>query len=257
VSVVGCGEPPTSSDVVGGTDKAEATQSALTGVFTTVPGQNKAESSYIYSCAGWVYRMLFSWEQHADAGSPTGWYAAIGPSSVATTGTVLNDVSADAYLQCYWGILPSDHATDSQGRSLSGRLYVDMSANPAPCTLRTVWPTSWHLPDVLTPVFLNAYDYVPGIGSNTSNGIISLGLSSPYAANDPGRGWCGDGWTGVTVTNVSKLPLPAPAVMPAPKYTAHLCSAVNDETCLVDPPCDVQLPASDPSSCSYTPSLPL
>src|SRR5437868_3492310 len=128
VALVGCGgEPP-----------AEQTRSALHGPFyQTVPGHNKAETTGTYTCGGWTYRMMFSLEQHQDPASPTGWYAAIGPSSVATTGIILNDVSADAYLQCYWGILISDHAIDRSGQLITELLYADTSSNPIPCSLTT------------------------------------------------------------------------------------------------------------------------
>lgn len=244
LSAIGCGDEP----------QAETARSGVAAgaVFQTVPGHNKAEASDTYSCAGWTYRLLFGWEQHQDPTSPTGWYAAIGPSSVAATGTVLADVSADAYIQCYSGILPSGNAIDSQGRHLDDRLYVDMSANPAPCTLRTVWPTSWHLPDVVTPVFLTAYDYVPSINSNTQLGRLSIALMSPYPSDDPGRGWCGNSWKGVTILNVTKLPLPPPAAMPAPKVVPQqpLCSQVdNNAGCIVDPPCSGFSNINDERAC--------
>jgi len=238
VGLVGCGGEPS----------AEQAQSALAGsYYQTVPGHNKAETTDTYSCAGWTYRMLFSWEQHLDPASPTGWYAAIGPSSVATTGIILNDVSADVYLQCYWGILPSDPAIDASGRIVTGRLFQDRTTNPIPCSLTTVWPASWNLPNPVTPVSLLAYDYVP----DSMNGTIYLALSSTVAPGDPGSGWCGgDSWTSAHVTTGDKFNIPA-----APGDPCRAGYGWDGQRCVVLPPCDA--PGADQTRCiSFPPSPP-
>lgn len=233
----------------GGEAPVEASRSALlAGFYQTVPGHNKAQATAKYTCNGWTYRMLFSLEQHQDPASPTGWYAAIGPSSVADTGTQLDGVSADAYLQCYWGIIPADHGPIPQGGTWSGDLIAtDLGI---PCTLTTVWPASWHLPNPQVAVTLDAYHYAPSANNfDTPNGTIYVSLSSATAPAG-GNGWCGGGWRGGVLYTQDKLPLPPPLV-PRP-----LCSQSDyAPSCVVDPPC-FGLSIADTLACLAPPPLP-
>ncbi len=226
VLAVGCGSPvlfPSDID-------AEKAQSALTGVVTqTISGHNKAQTSSKYTCNGWTYRMLFSLEQHRDPASPTGWYAAVGPSSVAATGSELTGISADTYLECYWGILVADHGTLPGGQTWSGDLIA--TSLGIPCSMTTVWPASWHLPNPVISVTLDSYHYVPSVNFLEPDGTIYLSLSSSYPTNVGGSGWCGGGWKGGAMLTVDKLPLPPPATIPP------LCSQSNEAGCVVDPPC--------------------
>ncbi len=230
----GTPKPPPDAGYADDAD-AESKNSALviggTDYYVTVPGQNRAESSEVVSCHGWSYRMLFSWEQHRDPASPTGWYAAIGPSNANVTGTI-QDVSADSYLQCATGILPADHGTLDDGRAFSSRLLVQ--GLNITCHMVTVWPASWHLPNPDITVILRAYDYVPS--SNGTPGELYLSLSS-YALDDPGNGRCGqfgvsDGrWVRMKVTTGSKWNLPPPPPPPPPMPTPAV-PCMHAEDCL-------------------------
>jgi hypothetical protein len=246
LSVIGCGGDPSDES-----PPAEKTQSALSGViYQTVPGHNKAEASDIYSCLGWSFRLLVNWEQHTDPASSTGWYANLGASSAGAVGTV-NDVSADVYLQCYWGILPADHGTVPGGGSWTNRLLA--LSQGIPCSITTVWPASWHLPNPTQSVTLNTYDYIP-MGAN-GNGEIWLGLSSATSPT-PGSGWCGDDWKRFAVTTTDKFNGSIPPPPQLPYCPAGYGWNVTSRECDLLPPCwGLSIP--DYQACVTPPPPPL
>ncbi len=214
----GTPKPPPDAGYADDTD-AESKNSAVTfSLFFQTPPTNRAETTEPLGCHGWSYRRMMSWEQHADGNSPTGWYAAIGPSNPTATGTI-QDVSADSYLQCASGILPADHGTLADGRPFSSRLLVQ-GLNIA-CHLITVWPASWHAVNPDVTVYLHGYDYVPA--SDGSPGNLYLSLSS-WAVDEPGNGWCGPGgnnqeWVRFKVTTGTKFNVPPPPPPPPPTPT--------------------------------------
>jgi hypothetical protein len=233
VAVVGCGgEPPN-----------EQAQGAFVppppvNAYQTVPGRNTAVTSSVYSCNGWSYRMLFSLEQHLDTGSPTGWYAAVGPSSVAATGAVTDyagnlDVSADVYLQCIGGIIPEHVMGTFPSGARYNEIYANYTANPIICLLTTVWPASWHATNPTILVKLLQYDWRASIQADSPGGIVYVDIDS-YEPAPPGYGFCGRRSFGGGITEVAKFVPPPPPVYtctgdPYTDYTLH-------PGCVVPPP---------------------
>jgi hypothetical protein len=217
----------------------EKTGSALMAAYQTVPSHNVAVTSGVYSCNGWSYRTLFSLEQHQDGNSPTGWYAAVGPSSRAATGAVTNsagslDVSADVYLQCVSGILPVHSSGTFPSGAKYNEVYADYRNSPISCTMMTVWPASWHQANPVLPVHLLQYDWDASINVNSPDGTVFLDIDIDVGFQPaPGNGFCNRRWFGGGITGVAKFTPPPPQV---PFCTGDSSSDYLAGGCIVPPP---------------------
>jgi len=247
VALVGCGVDP-----------VEKRESALATLYQTgapctncsqgqSTGVTKAESTFKYSCGGWVYRLLFSWEQHPQgAGFDSNWYTKISTtSSPAQTGTVQDGVSADAYLSCAGGLYPSTSGVTPGGLAYSNRLYEDATSPNLRqlCTITTIWPSEWGLPNPVIFVYLTAYDYNPATASDAPHGYLNLGLTN-LNPQPPGYGFCGSRWYGGVVTTTAKLPLPPPMAMPGTTSLPSCSTLTLSERMFI--PCAMPMPAPGP-----------